>query len=171
LDAFPAQRQPKNKVAPRKIGSDLSLQEFQVCGVEAAAATRFPLVANVAVDLDLKKRVDDRAERFATFPFSMNHEGVAEMEHRLLAETELPDRRAVGGLAAFAERRDPALVFWAKEAVIDRQKSQPAKKRVRGIWPPRQRIEPKPNFNLLPAKCLILLGAVQIVVINSFGGY
>jgi hypothetical protein len=85
----------------------------------------------------------DRAERSAAAPLGVNHEGVAEMEHGLLAKAKLGDRRAIRGLAALAEWPYSALVFLAKGAVISNQKSRSTEKRIGGGWPAMQRIKPK----------------------------
>lgn len=74
----------------------------------------------------------------------MDGEGVAQMEHRLLAEPELPDGRVVVGLDAFAERQDASPIFWTEFAVVDDQQPRPLKQRILGIRPALPCVEPEP---------------------------
>ena len=54
----------------------------------------------------------------------MDREGVAQMEHRLLAESELSDGRVVGRLDALAERQDAFPIFRTEFAVVDDQQTR-----------------------------------------------
>lgn len=138
LDTFPAQRQPQNEVAIREICGDLTAQESDIGGVE-----RLSLPADIARDIHLQERVDDRAKGGAVFPSGVADKRIAEVKHGLLAEAELADRCAVSGFAALTKRRDSALVLFAEDAIIRDEKTRPAQQRVRRVWPAKQYVEPE----------------------------
>src|SRR5207237_125586 len=113
-----AKGQPEGKATVWKVRTYLAPQKLEVSVDKAAISRWLPLPADVAVNVDAQERVDDGAKR-PVLPIGINHERIAEMEDRLLPKPELANGGAIGGFAAFAERRDAALVFLAKHAVID----------------------------------------------------
>ena len=65
----------------------------------------------------------------------MDDERVAEMEHGLLAEPELPDGRTVGRLDALTEGENAALILGTEHPVVDYEESGTAQQRVVGVRP------------------------------------
>jgi len=96
------------------------LQEREVGIGKIAITRRLPLPADIAVNVYSQERVHDRAERLVV-PMGIDHECIAEMEDRLLAQPEFAYRRTVSDLTALAERCDAAFIVLAKLTVIDDQ--------------------------------------------------
>ena len=117
-------------------------QKLEVGVDKIAVARRLPLPADISVNVDSQEWVHDRAE-WLVVPMGINHERIAEMEDRLLAQPEFAYRRAISGLAALAERCDAAFIILAKYTVIDDQEPWPAEKWVCCSRPARKRVKPE----------------------------
>ena len=135
-EPIPAQRQPEEERGPRE-----SLRgSAQASGVDLAHA--LPATGHVARNLDLEKWVDDSGERLID-AYRVHDEGVTEMEHGLLAKTELPNGGAVGGLDALSERKDPLPVVVSEHPVVRDQEPRPAEQGIAGVRPTGQCVESK----------------------------
>ena len=111
--------------------------------VHVGVTQSIPVTGSAAGGLDVQERVYNLTERtLLVLAEGMYDEGVAEMEHRLLAEAKLSDGRVVGCLDALAECKDAAPVFLAELAVVDDRDSGLPEKRVIGLGPAPPSIEP-----------------------------
>ena len=79
----------------------------------------FPRLADVAWDLDIQEGIHDAAERFRPILVEgVDNEGITQMEHSLLAESEPADGSAIGSLDAVAERKDALSVLRTELAIV-----------------------------------------------------
>ena len=130
------ERQPEKQRAP----SDFATASQPV---DVVVLQIFPRPGDVARDLDIQERIHDAGERFLcpVLVDGVDNEGVAQMEHSLLAESEPADGSAIGSLNAVAEREDALPVPGTELAVVHDEQSRALQEGIARIPPARQRIQ------------------------------
>ena len=129
-----AKRQPEDERTLPEILSGSVHEESGVSGIDV-----IPSISHVIGDVDVKKRIDDYAERLGAD--NMDDERVAKMEHSLLAKSEFADGGAVGGLDALPERQDTLPVLITERPIVDYQKPGASKQRIAGFRPTGAHLE------------------------------